>query len=297
MGKTAEAAFAKINLFLDVTSKRDDGFHDIKSVMHAVTLKDLLTVTETPSDSLSIEFEAGNAAAESLCPLGEKNLVVKAAKAFYAHYGKTAEVHINLVKNIPMAAGLGGGSSDAAATLRALNRLNGYPFSELRLAEIGAEIGSDVPFCVIGGTALCLGRGEKITKIQSKLALSLVIAGSEEHVSTPLAYAALDNMYGDFGGGLGTDTDGKYEKLILGLKGDLSVGAGLYNVFESAVLEGCPRAVWIKAQMLNLGAEASMMSGSGPSVFGIFKTDAEAQSAVRALSEQGITAFAVTSVE
>ncbi|MBO7170061.1 MAG: 4-(cytidine 5'-diphospho)-2-C-methyl-D-erythritol kinase, partial [Clostridia bacterium] len=156
--KVNEKAYAKINLFLDVTGKREDGFHELVSVMHSVGLADEIEVETKQADYSCITLEMKN----SSLPADERNLAYLAAEAFLDKTGITAAVHIRLEKHIPVCAGLGGGSSDAAAVLRAMNASFDNPLSVSELCELGATLGSDVPFCVVGGTRLCRGIGEKM---------------------------------------------------------------------------------------------------------------------------------------
>lgn len=296
MNAVNEKAYAKINLFLDVTAKRDDGYHDIKSVMHAVTLADELTVSKSESSKLKIRLLFNGDNTDGL-PHNNTNLAVKAAESFYSHLKSTADVTIRLVKKIPVAAGLGGGSSDAAAVLRALNKLHKRPFTDKYIAQIGAEIGSDVPFCVFGKTALCEGRGEKVTPLYASKCLNIVIANSGERVSTPEAYSALDAKYKDFREKDESFTSAAYAGILSGLKGEAPMSACLFNIFEESVLGNCPLASLIKQRLLVLGAECAMMSGSGPSIFALFNSFSMAESAVRVLKADGVRAFAVRSAE
>ena len=153
-----EAAYAKLNLYLDVTGKRPDGFHELKSVMHAVTLSDTVTVSAKLADYSCVTVEVRN----SDIPADERNLAYLAAEAFLEETGISAAVNVCVEKNIPDCAGLGGGSADCAAVLRALNTLFASPLSQEALLSLGARLGADVPFCILGGTRLCEGKGERM---------------------------------------------------------------------------------------------------------------------------------------
>ena len=191
MRAVKEKANAKINLYLDVISKREDGFHDVKTVMHSVSLSDEVTVIYSPSDTQNIRISLkGN----RFLPTDDKNLAYKAAKLYLDSAAMRADIDIILDKHIPIAAGLAGGSSDAAATLRAMNKLFDKMFSEKALFKMAEKIGSDVPYCLYGKTALCEGRGEIITKLPDTLKLNVVIAVANEYVSTPMAYSELDGL-------------------------------------------------------------------------------------------------------
>lgn len=287
MNAYKEKAYAKVNLYLDCISKRNDGFHDIRTVMHSLSLYDEITVTLVSRDKRSIRiFLDGN----RRLPTDSKNLCYIAAERFLDRAAIDADIIIKLDKRIPVAAGLAGGSSDAAATLRALNRLFSRPFTDKVLFEIAAEIGSDVPYCLVGGTALCEGRGEKITRLDSALSLYTVIAVDNEHVSTPQAYSVLDRLYNDFDGTRHTGGDEYYRQLLDYISG-ISRPTSLFNVFEEAILPGCPGAASLKARLLECGATLSLMSGSGPAVFGIFDTEESAQRAAEMLKNSGIRAY------
>ncbi len=294
MRAVKEQAYAKINLYLDVVSRRDDGFHEIKTVMHTVSLCDEITVilNSVGKRSIRLSIDGGRR-----LPTDAKNIAYAAATLFLDTIGVDADVTVKLKKRIPVAAGLAGGSADAAATLRALNRLFGRVLGERRLLELAAELGSDVPFCLIGGTQLCEGRGERMTRLPDRMDLSVVVAVAGEHVSTPAAYSALDRTYSDFDGSVDTDSGDRLGVLLDGIaRGELSKEP-LYNIFESVVLPECPGALSIRERLIDLGATHAMMSGSGPSVFGVFKSDADAQRACKELSAQGITAFAAKSTK
>ena len=288
-----ERANAKINLFLDVISKRDDGFHDIKTVMHSVSLCDDITIKYIPGAATSVRMIADGV---RYMPTDEKNLAVRAALLYLESAGLKAYVEIKLEKRIPIAAGLAGGSSDAAAVLRGMNRLTGKYFSEKALYKLAEALGSDVPYCLYGKTALCEGRGERITKLPDSLSLNAVLAISNERVSTPQAYMKLDGVYSDFDGTVMTEGEKHYQSLIEELPSGSVSEASLFNVFEEAVLVDCTGAKEIKKRLSALGASCTLMSGSGPCVFGLFDTIDAAKKASEILKSEGITAFAVSSV-
>ena len=293
MNAVKEKAYAKINLYLDVVSKRDDGFHDVRTVMHSVTLCDDVTVLYMPSEKTSIKVSvSGN----RHIPNDSRNLVYRAASLYLERAGVTASVTVKLIKRIPVAAGLAGGSSDAAATLRALNRINGKRFSDRALAELAAEIGSDVPYCLTGGTALCEGRGELVSRLKDQMLGYFVIAVANEHISTPSAYADLDKIFSDFDGSIATGGDAALPELMSALDRGSLCASGLFNVFERSVLISCPGASMLKRRLTDLGASASLMSGSGPSVFGVFDTLDAAERATATLLSEGVSAFTACSV-
>lgn len=274
---------AKINLYLEVISRRLDGYHNIESVMQTVDLFDTLTFTRRERDDRGIILECD----DKRVPLDEKNLVCRAAKLFFEHTRTgEADVTVHLEKRIPMAAGLGGGSSDAATTLLALNKLYDSRLSIDELCTLGARIGADVPFCVRQGIAVTRGIGEICSPCAPLPDCFIVIACAGEGVSTPWAYARLDEMY-DY------DTRAvSSDKFVGALEGgDITLAASeMTNIFESVVLDERAVARRIRDTLSDVGALKAMMSGSGPSVFGLFADEASALLAVTALKKQGITA-------
>ena len=293
MTTVKEKAYAKINLFLDVVAKRDDGFHEIKTVMHTVSLCDEVTVSVQNAHNNFIRITIPNCA---YIPTDNRNLAYRAAELFLDRLGKKATVNIHLYKRIPVAAGLAGGSTDAAAVLRALNKAWRKPFSNAVLAKMAAELGSDVPYCVLGKTALCEGRGELMTPIPTSLHLYTVVAIAKERMSTPEAYSALDSLYSDFDGSCSTGGDAYYPKMCGALSGGTDIGAGIFNAFESAVLPKCEGARSIKQRMTELGATSVLMSGSGPSVYGIFPDIDSAKAAENTLRSEKYSAWFAESV-
>ena len=298
-------ANAKINLFLDITSRRPDGYHTITGVMQAVSLCDTVTVSVTePVDGMYLCVlgpRPGMAETITLTcthpdiPTDHRNLAWKAAEAFLSATGRGCrQLAIHIDKRIPAAAGLAGGSTDAAAVLVALNRLFGHPLTPSALCEVGLTLGADVPFCIMGGTRITQGVGEALTPIPTLPACDLVIACGGEGVSTPAAYRALDKCYGSFAPAAYTPETEALDCLCSALQnGDLDgVCAHAFNLFETVILPERPVARGIKETMLSAGAVTALMSGSGPSVFGIFrKGDGSAQRAKKALEAQGITAY------
>ncbi len=271
-------AYAKINLYLDILSKREDGFHDLLTVMHSLAMHDIVSVETFPCPQTEISLRVFGAR----LPCDEHNLAHRAATLYLETVGRRARVHLNIRKNLPIAAGMAGGSSDAAATLRALNELYRYPLDEKTMLALGAVLGSDVPYCMVGGTQICRGRGEKMTPIVCKNPLYAVVAtGGRERVSTPRAFAATDAYYRDFDGSVphGGEPDTLYAALQSGMLPDTP--DCVYNAFEPVIFPSCPIAESLRAKMLSLGAYTAHMSGSGPSVFGLFRTMEEAKAAAR----------------
>lgn len=267
-----EKAYAKINLYLDVLGCRDDGFHDVKTVMHTVSLFDDIIITATPSDEIRITITSSDKTLET----DENNLIYKSALKYMSHFEIKSKVYAELEKRIPIGAGLGGGSADSAATLRAMNRIYGLATKE-QLLSMAAELGSDVPFCIDGGQALCTGKGEEISPLGYTLNKELVIAIGKSRVSTPAAYKLLDEKYGDF-------VIHNSEMAAFNTE-----SIPIYNVFESVTaLEEIDK---IKKIIAENGATSTLMSGSGPAVFGIFDSAADAESAKAALQSQGFCAY------
>ena len=294
MTTVKERANAKINLYLDVLAKREDGFHDIKTIMHSVAFGDMLTVSAESAPETTIHLSTDGS---KYLPTDSRNLAYRAAELFLERAAITANVEILLEKRIPIAAGLAGGSSDAAAVLRALNKIYGKLFSIKALNLIAAELGSDVVYCLYGKTALCEGRGEILTKINDFPELYVVIAVANEHVSTPQAYKKLDMIFSDFDGSMPTGGESCYQMLMDSINSGEINPKGLFNIFEKAVLPECKGAARAKARMLSLGAMAAMMSGSGPSVFGLFSSFEEARSACGILRKEKYKAYYARSVK
>jgi 4-diphosphocytidyl-2-C-methyl-D-erythritol kinase len=278
-------AYAKINLYLNVEGRRNDGFHTISSVMQSVSLADLVYGVISPSDKPSVTLRMLN----SDIPADETNLAHRAAAAFLAASGISADVCLTVEKNIPAAAGLAGGSSDAAAVLRLLNGACGNPLSSNRLFELGATLGSDVPFCLAGGTCLCRGRGELLSPVFSP-AYHYVIAVPNAKVSTPAAYRRLDALYSDFDGKIKIPRAGGDTAVLNALgQGCVALADSIFNLFEEAVLPDCPDIEGIKNAMKSAGALSTMMSGSGPSVFGIFEDREAAERAAMLVGGVAVT--------
>ncbi len=273
-------AYAKINLFLDICSLRENGYHNIVSLMQQVSLHDDITVSYTPSNEKSIAVFSEN----SSVPCDKSNLAYKAANIF----SETGNVEIKIVKRIPISAGLAGGSADAAATLIALNSLTGNKLSTEELCTLGAHLGADIPFCIKGGACLVEGIGEILKPISSMPRFPIVIAKKGEGMSTPAAYRALDDKYERF-----VDYVPHTEMLDVLLNASPNASElcqGLYNIFETVVAPERPSVTEIKKTMLYYGAKGSIMSGSGTSVFGIFEKDDDAASAHKALISSGAEA-------
>ncbi|WP_194540296.1 4-(cytidine 5'-diphospho)-2-C-methyl-D-erythritol kinase [Paenibacillus sp. JZ16] len=261
--KIYEKAPAKINLMLDVLHKRPDGFHEVEMVMTMIDLADRLEMSEQKRDTIIITSQAG------YIPLDEKNLAFQAARLIKERYDVKQGVHIHLDKKIPVAAGLAGGSSDAAATLRGLNRLWGLGIPQEELLALGAELGSDVPFCVTGGTALATGRGEVLTPIPNPPQCWVIVAKPPINVSTAEVYGRLRSEQ--------IQRHPSAERMVEALtQGNFQqMCQSLGNVLEEVTLKMHPEVQQLKEGMLKLGADGALMSGSGPTVFGLVSKESK----------------------
>ena len=253
-----EGAFAKLNLTLDVLGKREDGYHDLQSVMQTISVRD------------DIEIDVGTGKPwKLLCsvegiPTDERNLAWKAAKVYCDAMGKDPDgLEIRITKRIPSGAGMGGGSADAAAVLRALNRHYGNPLSIFALAELGAQVGSDVPFCVICGTAMVEGRGERVRKLPDMPDCIFVVVKPDFSVSTPELYQKIDTV------SISKRPNNQAMESAL-LAGDLKkVSENVWNVFDPVVTEDHLELNYIKSLMHQYGAVTYQMTGSGSAVYAI----------------------------
>ena len=276
-----EPAYAKVNLFLEITGKREDGYHEIDTVMQTVSLADTVTVTMAPADKTNIELYC----AIPWIPRDERNTAYRAAQLFLEKIGKKAAVSIHIEKVIPSAAGLGGGSSDAAAVLRVLNKLTGEPLDLDTLCAIGKEIGADVPFCIRGGAVRCRGIGELFTPCMTLSPCSLVIAIGRQRSQTPAAYGLLDSA--GYRGDRSAETIGT----------DLAAGrlqqvcANMYNAFETVILPSNPDAAALRERLGETNCLGSLMSGSGAAVFAVYRSYKQAEAVAAALRKQGYRAW------
>jgi len=265
-------AYAKLNLTLDVLERRPDGYHDLCMVMQSVTLSDTLTVSVQPGSGVHVNTNL------DFLPSDGRNLASLAARQFLVHTGKKLAVDIELEKRIPVCAGMGGGSSDAAAVLRALNDLTGAGLSPVELAGVGEAVGSDVPYCVLGGTALAEGRGEKLTPLPPLPSCTVVVCKPPFPISTPELFRAISGRKLR----RRPDTAGLLDALS---NRDLTGTARrMYNVFEDVLSPRQERTVAeLKARLIARGALGACMSGTGPTVFGLFDGPAAAERAARDL--------------
>lgn len=253
-----EGAFAKVNLTLDVLDKREDGYHDLKSVMQTISIRDDVEIDVDTDMPWSVSYT------QEGIPTDSNSLVWKAAEAFYNATGlKTSGIAIRVTNRIPTQAGLGGGSADAAAVLRALNKHYDMPLSILALAEVGAEVGSDVPFCTLCGTAMVEGRGERLRKLPDIPDCFFVVCKPDFSCSTPELFKQLDET------AIAHRPDNTAMESAL-LAGDLEkVAENVYNVFDPVVTKDHLELNYIKSIFNTYGAVGYQMSGSGSAVFAI----------------------------
>lgn len=269
-------AYAKINLYLEICGRRENGYHEIDTVMQTVGLFDKVTLCYDP-EGAGITLTCN----KKHIPTDRGNIAYKCAEKFFEETGRKGGLSIHIEKKIPVAAGLGGGSADGAAVLRGLDRLCRTDLSLEALCAMGAQIGADIPFCIRGGCARATGIGEIFSTVADLEQLVPVIAMGKQGSSTPAAYKALDDA--DYRGA--GDAMGMIE--ALSKKDNEQVLSCLYNAFEGVILQGNPEAKALREGFLNLGAKGALMSGSGAAVFGLFDSTKEAQAACDALRDEG----------
>ena len=285
MNQVTRKAYAKINLGLDVLKRRPDGYHEVKMVMQSISLCDELMFAENASiGAPSITIRCDSAAV----PAGEGNIVYRAAASIYERYRLKNPVTVTLKKRIPVAAGMAGGSTDAAAVFHGLNTLFDLGMTAAEMCEMATKIGADVPFCLVGGTALSEGIGEKLTPLPAAAPCCVLLAKPDISVSTKWVYEnfCLNGLAGH------PDIDG----MVTAIKNrDLSgILNRMENVLETVTIGEYPLINEIKQKMLSHGAEKALMSGSGPTVFGIFADEEKAQAAygkMKSEYEAYITSF------
>ena len=260
-------ANAKINLSLDVLGTLPNGYHEVKMIMQSVDLCDELQITPENNDSIILTCD------NDKLSCGDDNLIIRAAKALMDYVGKHNGVSIKLIKNIPMAAGLAGGSADAAATLVGINRLFDYGLSTAELKAIGAKLGADIPFCIQGGTSLAEGIGEILTPISPLTDMYILLVKPPIDVSTKYVY---DNLI------LDNETVHPETDLMIGLlkegRPDI-LATKLCNILETVTVKRYPTINDIKNTLLDDNALGALMSGSGPTVFGLFNDESTAEAA------------------
>lgn len=270
MNDISVKALAKINLGLDVLRRREDGYHEVCMVMQTIHLYDRLDIVKNQSGQITMETNL------AFLPTNENNLVYKAAKLLCDEFGIKDGIHVNLQKRIPVAAGMAGGSTDAAAVLYGVNKIFDLGLTTQQLMERGVKIGADVPYCIMRGTALAEGIGEKLTQLPPMVKCPILIAKPAINVSTKFVYENLK---------LDTVTHPDMKQLVEDIKEkDLhNIAAHMGNVLESVTIPAYPIIADIKEHMMNHGAVGAMMSGSGPTVFGLFEDEKTAETAYEAI--------------
>lgn len=271
-----EQAHAKINLSLDVTGKREDGYHLVRMIMQTLELCDDLSFEKGESGT-GIVLTTNNDILNEEQDNGKDNLIVKAVKKLEEYTGRKLDVRIKLSKYIPLAAGMAGGSADAAATLRGVNRLYELGLTTEELCKIAVKIGADVPFCVEGGLMLCEGIGELLTRLEPLQKLPVVICKPNVFVSTPMVYKMYDGMsdicHPDVDRMLGAIERYEYKTVVESMK----------NALEPVTVSIHPIISEIEESLEKTGALKAMMSGSGPTVFGIFESMNDAKASAEKL--------------
>lgn len=268
-------AYAKINLGLDVIGRLPNGYHEVKMIMQSVGICDELTFEKQPS-GITVTTDSGE------LPTDENNLIYRAAKLLLDTCAVKEGVRIHLTKHIPIAAGMAGGSTDAAATLKAVNQLFRFGKTKEELMELGVKIGADVPYCILGGTALAEGIGERLTPLPPMPNCHLLVAKPDINVSTKYVYTTLDATPILFH----PDIDGMTAAI---LAGDLTgITAKLGNVLETVTVPAHPIISKIKEKFLELGSDGVLMSGSGPTVFGIFSDKTAAEKAYASMKQSSL---------
>ncbi len=283
MKKTVTRAYAKINLSLDVLGRFENGYHEVQMVMQTVSVFDLVTVTQT-KEGITISTNL------PFLPKDKNNIAFKAAEAFFEYTGIKSGVHIDISKRIPVGAGLAGGSSNASAVLKAMNKLFNTRLSLKELCNIGVNLGADVPYCILGGTRLAEGIGEKLSPLPKIPPCHILLVKPAFSISTKTVYEKIDSV-SDY---RHPDT----QAIIDGLhEGNIDkIASSMGNVLEEVSLSDHPILSRVKDELKELGAIGAQMSGSGPTVFGIFRTQEEAQNAKNKLWGKYKTVYICTPV-
>lgn len=274
MEKVIEKAYGKINLSLDVLGRRENGYHEVSMIMQTVGIYDTISLSKIDGDGIRLT------ASTKELPLDDNNIVYKAIRLIKEEYGIETGVSVHIEKQLPIAAGMGGGSADAAATLRGMNRLFNLELNETELEELGLKLGADVPFLIRGGIALAEGIGERLTELEPFPKCALLIVKPKLGVSTKEVYEAFDSL-----------SEVKHpdiESVVKGLgKSSLcDIVKDLGNVLEEVTVRKHRIISEIKQLLLENGAVFSMMTGSGPTVFGVFESEKEAEEAKLVLKKQ-----------
>ena len=277
MDKISLKALAKINLGLDVVRRREDGYHEVRMIMQTIHLFDRVNIEKTSEPGIRIKTNL------SYLPVNENNLIYKAGRLLMDEFDITEGVSVDLDKRIPVAAGMAGGSTDAAAMLYGMNKMFGLGLSMQELKDRGVKIGADVPYCLMRGTALAEGIGEKLKSLPPMIKCPVLIAKPQISVSTKFVY---ENLKLD-----GKANHPDIDRLIKDIKAkDLQgVCDHMGNILETVTIPNYPIIAEIKKNMLENGAAGAMMSGSGPTVFGLFDDAEKAKQAYKAMKKSGLS--------
>ena len=284
-------AYGKVNLGLDVTGRRADGYHLVKMVMQTVDVHDDITITRMPSSESSV-CSITLSCQNPLVPADHRNLAFKAAEIICRDHGINAAIHIDIRKNIPMEAGMAGGSADGAAVIKGMNDLFSLGMDWQEMDRTALLLGADVPFCLRKGTYLAEGVGEKLAKLPDLMPCHMVIVKPQISVSTPWAYRELDALMAEPDGStVHPDIDGIIRALTNGDLAEMTLSMG--NILEGPVIRKYEEIGEIKSALLQNGAAAALMSGSGSAVFGIFGDPETAQDAFLNIRGEGYDKFKV----
>lgn len=276
MNRIELRAHGKVNLALDVLGRRPNGYHDVKMVMQSLEIYDIVTIEKTEESGIVVTTNR-----EDL-PVDRSNLAYKAADMLYAEFGMKEGVKIHLEKHIPVAAGMAGGSSDGAAVLIGINEIFELGLSEMELRDRGVKLGADVPYCIMQGTVLAEGIGEELSRLAPMPACHVLLAKPPVGVSTKMVYEKLDSYEGY--------AHPNVDAVIEGLKeGDLTkITSNMGNVLEQVTVDMYPEITKIENLMKECGALNAMMSGSGPTVFGIYDKVETAMKAMEVMKQSGL---------
>lgn len=267
-------AYAKINLGLDITGKREDGYHELKTIMQQIDLYDVIKLyAEAETGGSNDRGQILISCNDSMVPADERNLAYKAARLLFDEFDITDAVLIEIEKNIPVSAGLAGGSTDAAAVLKGVNEYFGLGLSLEELIERGVKLGADVPFCIMGGTAYAGGIGEEIYPLETPEEYIVLVAVPDTRVSTKWAYNAYDEIAG---GGNVRHPDIDQLRAAIEMEDFGCIPEFLGNVLEYATIPEYPIISKVKSTIMQNGAAGALMSGSGPSVYGLFMDEEKA---------------------
>ncbi|MFA9398870.1 MAG: 4-(cytidine 5'-diphospho)-2-C-methyl-D-erythritol kinase [Clostridiaceae bacterium] len=266
-------AYGKINLSLDVIGKREDGYHLLKMIMQSVDLHDVINI-DLCKNGICVKTN------KNYLPVNENNLAYKAAELFFESYGIKSGANIYIEKNIPVAAGMAGGSADAAAVLKALNKLTGLNLKNTELMDLGLSLGADIPYCIVGGTQFCQGIGEEITPLKPFRGKNIIIVKPPFGVSTKEVYGKFDVKK--------IHRHPNTQGLIKAIEADdiYYISKNMKNVLENVTLKKYKTIDDIKKELIKHGALGSLMSGSGPTVFGIFDQKKSAEKCYKEMEKQ-----------